>query len=427
VVISTAPHAFKEIIMNRIRLFSCLGILFFGPLLFNSTCSAQTTAEPIPAGFDFPADEAALIQLRDDEDVTKMRLHAWMVYAGMTQPAPGGEAIWETWHPSHLTFAPDGPGPLTPQPARVFAPPRQHEGVPGPLAPGESLMSFVMFNQEAHDFIRTNKFYKQPTLNSLLAALTPTTPIEDRKVEDFPAKAMSLKTTWWRINKSGITPMPIWDFDPANPDSAGNDFPTWKRIVGIDPTRQTVPAGETAQLRFPQSTSPQRTAKVYPLNKLYHFEVTAANVDSFTNFPANSRPVVGDFVALVGFHYTTKEIPDWVWATFWWHDAPDTGLYAADRPSQVAGVWKHYLMDAAYSMDTPKESDGKPNAVYNPWLEARFPNGMVSNCMTCHQRAVWPGVPFLPVTRGAMPADDPFFATRMKTDFMWSMVFESKP
>jgi hypothetical protein len=84
-------------------------------------------------------------------------------------------------------------------------------------------------------------------------------------------------------------------------------------------------------------------------------------------------------------------------------------------------------MDVAFSMDTPREYDSTPNAVYNPWLEARFPNGMSSNCMTCHQRAVWPEGPFLPVTRGSLPPNAPFFQNKMKLDFFWSVAIESKP
>jgi hypothetical protein len=132
---------------------------------------------------------------------------------------------------------------------------------------------------------------------------------------------------------------------------------------------------------------------------------------------------------LVALHYTTKEIPDWVWATFWWHDKPNDGPFAAHRPDQVGGVWRNYLMDTAYSMDTPREADGKPHAVYNPWLEARFRNGTVSNCMTCHRRAIYSGLPkdaaFLPVTRGTPPAGDARFTDATKLDFLWSVMFES--
>jgi hypothetical protein len=94
----------------------------------------------------------------------------------------------------------------------------------------------------------------------------------------------------------------------------------------------------------------------------------------------------------------------------------------------VAGVWRNYLMDVAYSMVRPREFEGTPNSVYNPWLEARFQQGLSSNCMTCHQRSVWRNgafVPFLPVTTGGLPPDDPYFNDSLQLDFLWSMNLES--
>jgi hypothetical protein len=90
-------------------------------------------------------------------------------------------------------------------------------------------------------------------------------------------------------------------------------------------------------------------------------------------------------------------------------------------------------MDAAYDMKKPVESDGTPNAVFNPWLEARFINGVNSNCMSCHQRALWPVPPaplperrpWLPVTRGPADPADPLFRTRTKLDFLWSLALET--
>ena len=99
---------------------------------------------------------------------------------------------------------------------------------------------------------------------------------------------------------------------------------------------------------------------------------------------------------------------------------------AEDRPDGLKPPWSNYLMDVAFDMDTPTEPDGKPNVCMNPWLEARFPNGMVSNCMTCHQRAVWPPQPFRPITRGRMKPDHPYFAGKTKLDFLWSIAYEQR-
>ena len=108
---------------------------------------------------------------------------------------------------------------------------------------------------------------------------------------------------------------------------------------------------------------------------------------------------------------------------------PDAGPYAANRPDEVKDVWRHYLMAESYSMDTPKASDGLAHIAFNPWLEAGFGNGVRSNCMTCHRRAVFSGqlsdFTFLPITRGAPAPTDPRFKTATTTDFLWSVLMES--
>ena len=112
----------------------------------------------------------------------------------------------------------------------------------------------------------------------------------------------------------------------------------------------------------------------------------------------------GDQLVLLAMHLTTREIPDWIWTTYWWHDRPDAGPFAADRPAAVAGVWRNYLMDVAYSAATPAEADGAPNIAFNPYLET-FAAGTRSNCMACHQGAVWTPSGAAPVPAGdARPA-----------------------
>jgi hypothetical protein len=209
------------------------------------------------------------------------------------------------------------------------------------------------------------------------------------------------------------------------PSQRGNNFTTWKRLVAVDPSRRDIPPNETTNVVF---NGPHPNSRVISLSKLYGFQITANELDTVRKSPAPgaSSAQIGDFAVLVALHYTTKEIPQWVWATFWWHDNPDAGPFGADRVSQVSGVWRNYLMSATFSMDTPKAADGTPPISFNPWLEARFPNGLNSNCMACHQRAVWPtDGTFLPIVRGSMNPNDPYFKNDTKLDFLWSMAFES--
>jgi hypothetical protein len=405
--------------------------------LLNVPLSAQNADyQPIPAGFDFPAPEATLLGALAAGDEAKLRSHAWMVFAGLTQPArpgdPASEAIWETWYSGEEVFG-AGPGPQgVRQLQRRFGRPRQfapRPGTPQPQAVGESQLAFTLFNQETRDHTRQNKLHLFATMEAINQGWTAQTPVADRKVKDYPPGAMSLKTVWMLIKSQGMTPLPVWDEQPRVAAAPPQPPSTWKRVVLVDPSRDTIPPGETRDAMLLGKTFP--ASNVVPLSAFYHFALNAAQAAQVNASGAGvDGAAAGDFVVLVALHYTTKEIPNWVWATFWWHDKPNDGVFARDRPAGtiVKAPWHNYLMDVAYDMDLPKEADGTPNAAFNPWLEARFDNGVNSNCMTCHQRAVWsqqtPVPEFLPVTRGAAAPDDPIFRNGTKADFLWSLLLE---
>jgi hypothetical protein len=142
----------------------------------------------------------------------------------------------------------------------------------------------------------------------------------------------------------------------------------------------------------------------------------------------------GDYLVLIAGNLATREIDDWVWAAFWWHDRPDQGAFAANRTDELRGEWRNYLMQAAFDDQKPKADDGEPHICFNPWLEARFPDGgqgggTQSNCLSCHRRASYPLVSFLPVTRGDpdLQNDPAYAAGRLRTSFLWSLVLHAKP
>jgi len=414
------------------RIYITCGILC---LLVCSLCAQNAEYKPIPQGFDFPANEADLLAALGSGNIARMREHAWMVFAGLTQPArptdPASEAVWETWYSGDEVFS----AGATPQGVRKlqrkFRIPRQfasQEGMAQPQAVGESQLAFTLFNQELKDHTRQNKLYLKATLQSINSAWTAQTPAVDRKVKDYPPSAMSLKIVWKLVKKTGVTPLPIWDDQPRVPVSPPQPISTWKRVVVVDPSREIVPPSETKNVSLLGKQFPN--SHVVPLKAFYHFALNAAQAAQVNSTGAESNASEGDFMVVTAMHYTTKEIPNWVWATFWWHDKPNDGPYSKNRPdgTVLKAPWSNYLMDVSYDMDSPKESDNTANAVFNPWLEARFPNGVNSNCMTCHQRAVWspqhPVPAFLPVTRGAATPSDPLFQNGTKADFLWSLLIE---
>ncbi len=400
------------------------------PRLGNATTPlpGPVVYQPIPPGFDFPADQNALLQMRDTANVAAMRKHAWMVFAGLTQPTPTGEAVWETWFSEEQAFA-QGPAPQGIGPHRLqrrFRNPRQFtlagQGAV-PHAIGASLLSFVLMNKDTFDHIRTNHLYQKARLNQINQAFNANhTPVEQRVIPAFPRESVSLKTVWWLVKQTGLTALPVWD-GVANPNIS-NPPPSWARFVAVDPTRQQIPADERRDIFFQGLSKPN--SHVVPLNSFYNFQITANEINDVRHVPGFSQAQVGDFVALIAMHMTTKEIPDWVWATFWWHDNPAAGPFGMDRPPAVPGVWRNYLMNVAFSGDIPTAADGGPNVCFNPWLEARFVKGMQSNCLTCHQRSVLGNQVFLPITRGRLADNDPFFAGKTKFDFLWSIAFSSQ-
>jgi hypothetical protein len=104
------------------------------------------------------------------------------------------------------------------------------------------------------------------------------------------------------------------------------------------------------------------------------------------------KPSDRAYIVLVAVHVTTRETPDWVWATFWWHNRASDFNYGWDRPGTnvlKGNKWRHFLMDTTLSGSTPLELDYGHKICFNRFLEAEMPYGLVSNCIQCHKRAVY--------------------------------------
>jgi hypothetical protein len=343
--------------MHIMRIFRPLQLALAVSVVLAPTGSKSQAPdyEGIPPGFDYPADKAQLEQYRKDQNLLALRKHSWMLFAGMTLEKADGTPYWETWYRATEAFRPPGPTPQGPR--RViheFETPNQFKrlGVQ-PQAPGESALSFVLFNWEGFNHIRTNGLFSASKLDATNAAFAPGTVWNNRKVPDFPARAMTIKTVWWPVAGSGETAIPIWDNDPARPLSQGNDFPTWKRVVVVDGQRVTVPDAEFMDAQYRGKLFPH--SHVVGVGSLYGFKVDQTTVDAVTNNPDPGLRTsiqsmlgrslrAGDFMVLVAMHTTSKEIDDWTWQTFWWHDKPNDGPYAADRPDVLKGIWRNYLM-----------------------------------------------------------------------------------
>lgn len=424
---------------------------------------------PIPPGFDFPADPRRLEQAIARKDVSALRRHGWMVFAGLVQPARQGGTclVWETWYDKAQTYSNDPA--VVPKLSRRIGRAHQFDAhramaamgfepdrVPRTLRQpsGQAILSAVLYNRIAFEHIRGNKYHLLSTLRGL-----------EGSIQEFPVPSVVLKPMWWPVARTGFTPLPVWDNDPANPPLSYNGYQTWKRLVAIDPASAST--ARTTDVTFPHNneTYPPKTssARVVPLNRLFVYRLTREDIAGIGESDAIyksalevlDRPLEeGDFIALVGMHVGTKEIPNWFWATFWWHDDPTVtnpnkwiARQAEDRPAAIQGVWRNYLMDVSFDMVEPKDEKGGPAAVINPYgeLEVQFPGTMLTNCTTCHIRAAYPS--FInkatwgdPDTRrrgnvavydnlrlGYIAADDPIYRNLVKVDTLWSISDNALP
>ena len=341
-------------------------------------------------------------RLRRDADRDAQRAHAWRVVADL------GE--FDRWASDEQLF-----GPVAV--ARSAA----HRSA------AAQLITLTQFNSAAAAHIVNNQLARRDALDRLrTSGARDATFANYRSVPDFPRESVVVKSAWWPVAANRLTALPVWDAATNPARAVGNDHTTWRRVVAIDS-------------RAIDSRTTERRTSITFANRDYHdavrvpldaFRVRTVDRTLATTLmrdPAQRKAAVlalgrplaaGDTLALVALHVATKEIRDWVWITLWWHDRA-----ALDTPLP------HYELQVAFDAVTPREPVGSPLIVFNPWLEARFPdggagNGTRSNCLACHQRASYPSPGFLPVTRGAanLSQSDPAFAAgQLRTNFLWTV------
>jgi hypothetical protein len=311
-------------------------------------------------------------------DGAAMRAHGWDVWRDL-------QGRWQRFERADAVFG---------QRDRIFRGQRPFRHGDVIEAETEPVMVTVAFDPTAAAHIRDHHLASSRHLRALT------------QVPAFPRSALVIKALWFPVHHDRPVSVPIWDGAPAHDDAAGNPARTWPRQVTIDPR----PGGRGGvPLRAFLFRTLRDDDELAAARRVAHDPELAA----------------GDSLVVLAMHVTTKEIPDWVWATYWWHDRPDDGPFADGRPAAIAGAAGNYLMDVSLSADEPRAADGSPHVCMNPWLEARFPGGLHSNCLTCHQRAAFGAADYLPVTRATLAPDDPYFTGKTTTDFLWTLAFEA--
>lgn len=462
----------------------------------HSTVAAQKQPIPFPKGFDFPADPTKLEAMIQNRDIARLRKHGWYLWAGMNQPGYNGWPIWRSWNITTQVFAPSSneqpgieKGLETPATTTGLSLQRHAANnatlqinypIPFYTIPevirnrkkykkllkdtalaanikdganfqnnGDLMLVSEAFTQKAYQFIRDRHLYQASTLNALMTA-------GKEDVPQLPRRSMVLKHMYWPVKQDGLTALPIWDNPPSIGSYTGFEIQgQWKRAVAIDPSRSTIPRGETAKVTFlygvkhPDGVTPlgpntYQQAKVVSLKAFYHKKISQADYNALSIYDqllldlsfywAHKRPFkAGDYVASIASHIITKEIPSWTFQSIWWTDNPNAGKYSTNRPKipRAEGPWHHYLLTSEYGITIEPNSDELP-VIYNPYIElASHP--IQTNCRNCHIRAAWPNgsylalpVPPNPNTTADIQYDNNIFRNVLRTDFLWTIKDRAK-
>lgn len=379
-------------------------------------------------------DIVAASQAQDADVSTPARSRAWALL--LSALCCNGIDALSTWYNEAEMFAADpvseAPNTRLPFPglpigaAAMQAQRLQHIG-------DAPLITFVHYSPLAYEHIRRHQLNRRERLDELLNSGPRDPDYPDLStIPALPDRAYVVMSAWWPVADAGMTPLPVWDPAQVPRPDGSNDYTSWPRAVAVS---GRVDEGGALPLVFAGRafSGAQRTG----IDRFIHLRVdqrTATNLMDDTGalkaaLLVLGRPLrAGDSLALIAFHLMSPDAARGTWTTFWWHDQPDAGDFAADRPHEVLGAWRNYLMDVAVDPVDPREPDGSPQICFNPWFEARFPdggdgNGLKSNCIACHERASYPVTDFLPVRRGlAEPGNDPAFASgRLRTDRLWSL------
>jgi len=445
-----------------------------------SDASTETSAEigstasyvPFPHGFDFPTDRNTIDQWVAKQDVPAIREHAWKLWAGLSQPNADGIEIWRTWYNLNQIF--DGLSGAVGGTKHVPCDPRadslaERYGL-APIYPEnwqcgankegrfintiDALLIFsVYYNQGAHDWIMRKDLHQKSTLTDWLEA-------GKTDIPHAPDTAMVVKPVFYPVkaDPDAYTALPVWDGPGDRDPLAYNGFETWERAVAITTNPNPPPTVPVSYLHGLCNRDSFRyefpTARTVSLDKFYALKLDKETLAKFSsgdscvvnatfNYVHNRDFSEGDYLVTIGMHILSKEIEDWTMQTVWWHDKPDEGPFAADKPDDIPdGTWKNYLLTQAYYMAVPNRAAGAPHIAYNPYIELMVPeeNRMRSNCQNCHRRAgnplfpaiavhpigrkppKWkPGAGYNPLQEGFIMDSDTIFDGVIRTDFNWAI------
>jgi hypothetical protein len=245
------------------------------------------------------------------------------------------------------------------------------------------VFEMTLFNDVAREFIVTNGLNSWEASHYLLGNNV-------REVQ-FPSGSIAVKSFWHVVKKGQQIDVRKWSWSAAANNRYRVEPRHWNRLAKECVAKQ------------PGSTSGCVTAAA-----AFH----TVEVSDPSQYHCEQNCVVleeGDLLILVGLHIASKEMPEWLWATFWWrYDAAPSGDFwtcgDAQRTEVLGNVptpWSYYSMDvvASFTVEKPRPKGNNPCgfpgsikgeellSAYNPFVEAQERNGLRSSCVDCHSRA----------------------------------------
>jgi hypothetical protein len=411
----------------------------------------------------FPALESYLVDIRDKQLSREIRFHAWDIFAGLTRESI---PVWESWDTKcDLDLAKCAKTADSVRHnimASIAIPVQSLDAIAStrfpinnPAAPDKNRIALpiqnliedlkkrpqfasVFFDPQAAKHIVDQKLASKEHLFDLLSMRERLgSPQAEREIPPFPRDSIVIKTAWQVIHP-GNTVL-VWSpSEWANKRAPRTPVPgfyvdEWHNWVNVDFSLHS----KCEDREYPDHAT-------VPLDCFYYYRVNDSDLPYINSVPSKfifdlgSKIYQPTYLILVAVHITTKETPEWDWATFWWSNRSRDIQFGADRPSFVKGnKWRHFLMDTTLSRMTPRDSlDGKNKICFNPYLEEEFTNGIVSNCLECHSRAAYRDPEDTTTGKNAYdisldardnPVKNPdgYFDHTLQLDFLWSLSDQS--
>jgi hypothetical protein len=383
--------------------------------------------------------------------MAELRTRAWKLlplFGKQTEGRPD-RSYWT----SVDTLLPAPPDPDSANPAPVnpvskpalslltFAYPREFRDLRSKTAtdlpPAPVTYESTFYNKlESHSIVTQR--LKAPTVTAEL--------LKDEKRDIFfPKGSVALKTFWYVVDDH--TTVAYWDWNKIPRDDRLQPITTFDSVCV-----RLQPAPGSGCLDA----------------KKYFYTLTKDASMTFTKPTGAPEVQNGQTLILVALHIVSKQMPDWLWATYWWRgDGPlathGQSWTCADAQrdaikndlAKMPAFWQYYSMDVDASFKIAKppvdsadlKTCGTPGiignneeriAVYSPFVEALLLNGRKSSCIGCHalantgMAADGPKVPPLGVADQNLSLAT--FELGVRTDFMWKVanhmpksIFPSNP